>query len=76
MEDHRGKGASRRNNDRRGEHRRHEHRRKENIPPENERRVVVDQRSGYQRKSNRRSGRDRRVAIMKFVYILSPISQQ
>ena len=59
MEEHREKGASRRNNDRRGEHRRHEHRRKENIPTENERRVVVDQRSGYQRKSNRRSGRDR-----------------
>ncbi len=49
MEEHREKGASRRNNDRRGEHRRHEHRRKENIPTENERRVVVDQRSGYQR---------------------------
>ena len=36
------------------------HRRKENLDVNVERRVQVDQRQGYQRKSNRRSGRDRR----------------
>ena len=50
MEDHRGKGASRRNNDRRGDHRRLQHRRKSNAPVDNDRRENVDQRTGYQRK--------------------------
>lgn len=60
MEEHRKKGASRRSKDRRDEHRRHSHRRKENLDVDVERRIVIDQRQRYQRKSNRRSGRDRR----------------
>ena len=60
MEENREKGASRRANDRRDGHRRLTHRRKENLDVNVERRVQVDQRQGYQRKSNRRSGRDRR----------------
>ena len=55
MEEHRKKGSSRRASDRRGEHRRLEHRRKSNIDVDNERRINVDQRKGYQRKENRRS---------------------
>ena len=60
MEEHRKKGALRRSKDRRDEHRRHLHRRKENLDVDVERRIQIDQRQGYQRKSNRRSGRDRR----------------
>jgi len=60
MEEHREKSASRRSNDRRGGHRRLEHRRKANVDVDLERRVALDQRQGYQRKSNRRSGSDRR----------------
>tara|TARA_Y100001935_G_scaffold88342_1_gene73301 strand:- start:2738 stop:2926 length:189 start_codon:yes stop_codon:yes gene_type:complete len=60
MEEHREKGASRRSKDRRDEHRRHTHRRKENLDVDVERRIQIDQRQGYQRQSNRRSGRDRR----------------
>ena len=62
MEEHREKsGASRRRNDRRDEHRRMEHRRHDNtvvVEPEN--RKTLDQRKSYQRKSNRRSGQERR----------------
>lgn len=57
------RGSTRRehnNDDRRGSHRRIEHRRKENANVGTERRNVVDQREGYQRKSNRRSPSDRR----------------
>ena len=57
------RGSTRRqnnSNDRRDSHRRTEHRRKENVSVETERRIVVDQREGYQRKSNRRSSSDRR----------------
>ncbi len=57
------RGSTRRekdNSDRRGSYRRVEHRRKENINVENERRVIIDQREGYQRKSNRRSSEERR----------------
>ena len=57
------RGSTRRehnNDDRRGSHRRIEHRRKENANVGTERRNVVDQREGYQRKSNRRSSSDRR----------------
>ena len=50
MEEHRKKGASRRSKDRRDE----------NLDVDVERRIQIDQRQGYQRKSNRRSGRDRR----------------
>ena len=60
MEDHRQKGASRRNEDRSGEHRRLQHRRKSKAPVDNDRRENVDQRRGYQRKENRRSGKERR----------------
>ena len=60
MEEHREKSASRRSNDRRDGHRRIGHRRKENVDVDLERRVDLDQRQGYQRKSNRRSGGDRR----------------
>ena len=51
--------------DRRGEHRRSEHRRKQNLSVDDERRVTVDQRTGYQRKGNRRSGLDRREELKK-----------
>ena len=60
MEEHREKGASRRHNDRRDEHRRTKHRRKENIGVDTEKRKTLDQREGYQRKANRRSGQERR----------------
>ena len=60
MEEHRKKGASRRSNDRRGEHRRKGHRRQDNSVSATEKREKVDQRQGYQRKANRRTGRDRR----------------
>ncbi len=61
MAEHREKTSTRRErNDRRDEHRRHQHRRKQNLTVDEERRVTVDQRSGYQRKGHRRSGRDRR----------------
>lgn len=57
------RGSTRRqqnSDDRRGSHRRVEHRRKENVIVETERRGIVDQREGYQRKSIRRSSSDRR----------------
>ena len=61
MAEHREKTSTRRErNDRRDEHRRHQHRRKQNVAVDEERRVTVDQRGGYQRKGHRRSGRDRR----------------
>jgi hypothetical protein len=61
MAEHREKTSTRRErNDRRDEHRRHQHRRKQNVTVDEERRVMVDQRGGYQRKGHRRSGRDRR----------------
>ena len=51
MAEHRQKTSTRRErNDRRDEHRRHQHRRKQNIDVDQERRVRVDQRSGYQRR--------------------------
>ena len=46
--------------DRRVEYRRLSHRRKSSKNIENERRTVLDQRQGYQRKSNRRDSSDRR----------------
>ena len=60
MGEHRQKGASRRHNDRRDDHRRTQHRRKGNIIVDNEKRDTLDQRKGYQRKANRRSGKERR----------------
>ena len=62
MEEHRKKsGASRRSNDRRDNHRRLEHRRKQNnVVVDTDKRNTVDQSKGYQRKSNRRSGQERR----------------
>ena len=50
------RGSTRRDendDDRRGEYRRLEHRRKSSKNVENDRRIVLDQRQGYQRKSNR-----------------------
>ncbi len=52
--------STRRSDSRRNQHRRVVHRRKQNLHVDNERRSIVDQREGYQRKSNRRAGRDRR----------------
>ena len=61
MEDQRSKKSTRRSHsDRRGEHRRLKHRRKPNVEVEHDRRNHVDQRVGYQRKENRRSGTERR----------------
>ena len=60
MENHREKGSTRRTDERRGDHRRETHRRKQNKPVDNDQRKVVDQRIGYQRKANRRSGAERR----------------
>ena len=60
MEEHRKKGSSRRKEDRREDHRRQAHRRKQNLPVNEDKRNLVDQRSGYQRKENRRSGKERR----------------
>jgi hypothetical protein len=57
------RGSTRRQeneDDRRGEYRRSEHRRKTSKNVKNDRRTVLDQRQGYQRKSNRRSSSDRR----------------
>ena len=51
--------------DRRGGHRRLEHRRKQNLSVDDDRRVKIDQRTGYQRKENRRSGLDRREKLKK-----------
>ena len=51
--------------DRRGEHRRSEHRRKQNLSVDDEKRSMIDQRRGYQRKGNRRSGLDRREELKK-----------
>lgn len=66
MEEHRESQSTRRgSNDRRDTHRRLEHRRKQNLPVDVERRTTVDQRTGYQRKGNRRSGLDRREEIKK-----------
>ena len=66
MEDHRENKSTRRDrNDRRDQHRRGEHRRKQNLPVDNERRIRVDQRRGYQRTGNRRSGLDRREELKK-----------
>ena len=61
MEEHREKGNSRRLNERRADHRRVEHRRKANQPVDEDRRQTLDQRSGYQRKQNRRTGAERRI---------------
>ena len=62
MDEHREKSAaSKRRNDRRNDHRRWEHRRKENIVVvDTDKRKTIDQRKGYQRKANRRSGQERR----------------
>ena len=60
MEDHRKKGSSRRKEDRREDHRRQEHRRKQNLPVNEDKRNLIDQRIGYQRKENRRTGGERR----------------
>ena len=68
MEEHRKSRSTRRDsdsNDRRDAHRRLEHRRKQNLPVDFERRTTVDQRVGYQRKGNRRSGLDRREEVKK-----------
>ena len=66
MSEHRKSQASRRDSsDRRGSHRRLEHRRKQNLSVDDDRRVKVDQRTGYQRKGNRRSGLDRREELKK-----------
>ena len=67
MEEHRESKSTRRDtrNDRRDEHRRGEHRRKQNISVDDERPSTVDQRQGYQRKGNRRSGTDRREELKK-----------
>ena len=57
------RGSTRRDendDDRRGEYRRITHRRKASKNVENDRRIVLDQRQGYQRKSNRRESSDRR----------------
>ena len=57
------RGSTRRDendDDRRGEYRRLAHRRKSSKNVENDRRIVLDQRQGYQRKSNRRESSDRR----------------
>ncbi|MBT5782612.1 MAG: hypothetical protein HOI03_05535 [Candidatus Marinimicrobia bacterium] len=57
------RGSTRRDendDDRRGEYRRLAHRRKASKNVENDRRIVLDQRQGYQRKSNRRESSDRR----------------
>lgn len=59
MEEHREK-SSRREEDRRDLHRRSEHRRKENKSVDNDKRILIDRRSGYQRQANRRGGLDRR----------------
>ena len=56
------RGSTRRDendDDRRGEYRRLAHRRKMSKNVENDRRIVLDQRQGYQRKSNRRESSDR-----------------
>ena len=60
MEEHREKSAaSRSSNDRRDDHRRSEHRRKENnVIVDTDKRKTIDQRKGYQRKTNRRSGQE------------------
>ena len=62
MEEHRvNSEASRRSNDRRDVHRRSEHRRKENnVIVDTDKRKTIDQRKGYQRKTNRRSGQERK----------------
>ena len=57
------RGSTRREkngNDRRGEYRRLAHRRKISKKVENDQRTVLDQRQGYQRKTNRRGSSDRR----------------
>ena len=59
MEEHREK-SSRREDDRRDLHRRLQHRRKENKSVDNDKRILVDRRSSYQRQGNRREGLDRR----------------
>ena len=62
MEEHREKSAaSRSSNDRRDDHRRSEHRRKgNNVIVDTDKRKPIDQRKGYQRKTNRRSGQERK----------------
>ncbi len=60
MEEHRKKGSSRRKDERRADHRRQEHRRKQNVLVDDDKRDLLDQRSGYQRKENRRTGSERR----------------
>ena len=66
MEEHRKSQSTRRHSsDRRGAHRRLEHRRKQNLSVDIEKRTTVDQRKGYQRKGNRRSGLDRREELKK-----------
>ena len=62
MDEHREKSAaSRHSNDRRDDHRRWGHRRKENtVVVDTDKRKTIDQRKGYQRKANRRSGQERR----------------
>ena len=60
MENHREKGSTRRTEETRGDHTRETQRRKEHKAVDNDQRKVVDQRTGYQRKSNRRSGTERR----------------
>ena len=62
MEEHREKSAaSRSSNDRRDGHRRSEHRGKENnVIVDTDKRKTIDQRKGYQRKTNRRSGQERK----------------
>ena len=66
MEEHRKSQSTRRDSsDRRGSHRRSEHRRKQNLSVDVEKRTIVDQLKGYQRKGNRRSGQDRREELKK-----------
>jgi len=66
MAENRDSQSTRRDNsDRRDGHRRLEHRRKQNLSFDAEKRSIVDQRSGYQRKGNRRSGLDRREELKK-----------
>jgi len=60
MDEHREKGASRRENERRDEHRRAKHRRKVQSDVNNENRETLDQRKNYQRIDNRRTSSERR----------------
>ena len=60
MDEHREKGASRRESERRDEHRRAKHRRKVQSDVNNENRETLDQRENYQRIGNRRAGSERR----------------